>query len=406
MRWSRLGTGMDVRGRGDITFKEDLTDIAQLSPGGYLSVREWTLFIAHTIEIRNEGGALTHKYYVAGLSRPYDGEAKRWLAAALPVLVRRSGLGAEARTRQILAAGGPSGVLDEIRELDSDWVRRRYFSELFKAAPLDHTTLARALALAADSIQSDFELTETLRAAAPAAALDAELAQAYVTATNRIDSDFEQRRALEALLRTDGVVAAASELALQSAVNIDSDFEKAELIRTALRSRVDRAGALFIAVGRMDSDFEKRRALSPLVANRDISLEAKTGLLGAAAGIGSAFERAELLLAFAKAYGVDQTTAAPFFAAMRNMDSDFERRRVLAAVARKPPLPRDVVQGVLDTVSRFSSDFERAETLLAVLAVQPLEAELRSAFIAAAERMNSPHEQNRVLAALVKSERR
>ena len=123
-----------MRGRGDITFKPDLTDVESLSDGGYLSIRTWSLFIPRTIEIRSEGGRLTHRYYVAGLSRPYDDEARRWLASELSTtLVRRMGLGAESRTRQILAAGGVPAVLDEIRRLEADHVRGRYFRELFRA---------------------------------------------------------------------------------------------------------------------------------------------------------------------------------------------------------------------------------------------------------------------------------
>jgi hypothetical protein len=173
MHWSNFSSGLDVRGRGDITFKPDLTDVESLSDGGYLSIRTWSLFIPRTIEIRSEGGRLTHRYYVAGLSRPYDAEARRWLATELSTtLVRRVGLGAESRTRQILAAGGVAAVLDEIKQLDGDHVRSRYFRELFKAARLDSTSLGQALALAESVIGSDFELSQTLRVAAPGAALE------------------------------------------------------------------------------------------------------------------------------------------------------------------------------------------------------------------------------------------
>ena len=96
-----------MRVRGTVTFKPDLTDVESLSDGGYLAIRTWSLFIPRTVEIRSEGGRLTHRYYVGGLSRPYDDDARRWLASELSsTLVRKLGLGAESRTRQILAADG------------------------------------------------------------------------------------------------------------------------------------------------------------------------------------------------------------------------------------------------------------------------------------------------------------
>jgi hypothetical protein len=52
------------------------------------------------------------------------------------------------------------------------------------------------------------------------------------------------------------------------------------------------------------------------------------------------------------------------------------------------------------------SDYDRAETLLALAVSQPIDPSLRSAFVDAAESIRSSHDQNRVLAALVRSEKR
>jgi hypothetical protein len=408
MRWSNFGSGLDVRGRGDITFKPDLSDVESLSDGGYLSIRTWSLFIPRTIEIRSEGGRLTHRYYVAGLSRPYDNEARRWLASELSTtLVRKVGLGAESRTRQILAAGGVPAVLEEIHRLEGDYVRSRYFRELFRSPQLASTSLARALALAASVIDSDFELSRTLRAAAPAAALDSQTVQAYVNAANDIHSDFERRRALVTLLQVDGAAAGTGDVVLQSAARMGSDFEKGRVLRSALETpTLDRAEALVPALRTMSSDFEKRRVISAVMARADLSAEARKGLLAGAADIDSDFECATALIAFANKFGTDAATADAFFAALRTIDSAFETKRVLTAVVKKTPLAPEVSRGVFDTVRRMSSDFERAQVLLTMVGVQSLDATARSGFIAAAESLGSTYEQNGVLAALFKAERR
>jgi hypothetical protein len=54
----------------------------------------------------------------------------------------------------------------------------------------------------------------------------------------------------------------------------------------------------------------------------------------------------------------------------------------------------------------MKSDYERAEILLAFLNGNAVDGTVRQAFVNAAERIQSQHEQNRVLAALVRSERR
>jgi hypothetical protein len=59
---------------------------------------------------------------------------------------------------------------------------------------------------------------------------------------------------------------------------------------------------------------------------------------------------------------------------------------------------------VLDVVAHMTSDYDRAEVLLAFVPV--VDAATRPAFVSAAESIKSAHDQNRVLAALVKAERR
>ena len=54
----------------------------------------------------------------------------------------------------------------------------------------------------------------------------------------------------------------------------------------------------------------------------------------------------------------------------------------------------------------MNSDFEQAEVLLSLLKGQPIDASARAAFIAAADGIQSDFEQTRVLAALVRAERR
>ena len=54
----------------------------------------------------------------------------------------------------------------------------------------------------------------------------------------------------------------------------------------------------------------------------------------------------------------------------------------------------------------MNSDYDRAEVLLAFVDAQGIDSASRQSFVSAAERLKSSYEQNRVLAALVKSERR
>ena len=79
---------------------------------------------------------------------------------------------------------------------------------------------------------------------------------------------------------------------------------------------------------------------------------------------------------------------------------------MLIDVAGVKALTAEVKTSALQSVGSMRSDYDRAETLLAFLREQGVDAATRQPFLDAANRIRSTHDQNRVLAELVKAERR
>ena len=407
MSWSDGSNKLDVTLDGNVTFTDDLSDVQTLSDGGRLTIREWIGLVPHTIEIRSSGGQLTRTYYIAGIERPWNAEARQQLAEHITLLVRRSGMGAESRVRSILDKKGVSGVLDEIELLGGDYARRRYFVALVDAAPLDATTVLPVLQRAGSLMTSDYERGQVLQRVAAKVRLDQRAAQSYVTVLARTTSDYERRRALNALIDVQPRIPGVSDIVLRSAADMRSDYERSEVLRSALAAGpVGQPDALFAAVGKMSSAYEKRRVLLDAIARGGLNAQMKKGVLTAAAGVQSDYERSEVLRAYVNAFGVEPAVREEFFAAVRRISSDYERRRVLAQVAAKGNVTREVQESAFDVVQTMKSDFERAEILLAFLNARAVDGPARQAFVNAAERIQSQHEQNRVLAALVRAERR
>ena len=86
--------------------------------------------------------------------------------------------------------------------------------------------------------------------------------------------------------------------------------------------------------------------------------------------------------------------------------SDYDRRQVLMAYVKKFGIEPSVRDSFFSAVDSMRSDYDRAETLLVTLSHSTVDPATRPAFVASAERLKSSYDQNRVLAALVKSERR
>jgi hypothetical protein len=393
--------------RGNITFKEDLTDVESLSEDGLLRIRNWSHLIPRTIEIRNENGRLTRSYYVAGVARAWDAEAAGQLREQLPHLVRRTGLGAESRVRSIFEKKGIGGVLDEIDQLESDYARRLYFTALVDRARPDAAAIVPVLRKM-DRLRSDYDRGQVLQRIAARVPLDQRAASEYVQAASPLKSDYERRRVLSALLSVKPLPPGAAGLVLRSAVDMRSDYDRSEVLRTALaQDAVTDADALFAAVGRMTSSYEQRRVLTVLASRSALSMELKRGLLTAASTMNSDYDRASVLIDYVSHHGAESAVRQPLFAAVTTMKSDYEKRRVLTAIASSTgATDADIQRAVFDAVGLMHTDYDRAETLLAFVRGRGVDTASRSAFVAAAERMSSSHEQNRVLAALVRTEPR
>src|SRR5439155_16796178 len=147
MSWSDGTSHLDVNIRGEISFTDDLTDVQSISDGGSLKIRDRSAIVPYTVEIRSRAGKITREYFVAGLSRPWGPEAQQLLASKIVVLVRQFGIGADTRVKSILEKKGVAGVMEEIRLLSGDYVRRLYFVALLDAAKLDARSVVPILQL-------------------------------------------------------------------------------------------------------------------------------------------------------------------------------------------------------------------------------------------------------------------
>lgn len=357
---------------GKVTFTDDLTDVKAMSDGGSMTLRSWSGIIPHTVEITASNGTLDRTYYVAGLKRPWDDDARRFLATQLPALVRQAGIGAEDRVKSIFGKDGVSGVLKEIDLLRGDYARRLYLTALIDVARFDSAGVQPILQRVGQTFTSDYDRRQVLEHIASRVTLDQKGAAAYVQAMATMRSDYDQREALSALTKHGGAATGGD--------------------------------AMLPALANMKSSYDKRVVLADMLERSGLSVEGQRTVLAGVPGLQSDYDRRQVLVRFIQRFTVDAAVREPFFGAVRAITSSYDRREVLTALAKKGSASREVQDAVFGAVADMPSDFDRAETLLAF--VPTMDAASRPAFVSAAERITSSHDQNRVLAALARAERR
>ena len=395
---------LEVEIVGEVFFNDNETDIVDLSRRGYFEMEEREGRSRRKISIEpGDGGQLERRWFVDGDERTYDQEASNWLSEMIPMLFRRIGLQAEERAGRILDRLGPDGVLQEISQIPTDYIARRYYQVLLTDGDLDATQLRSIVRQAGTELESDYELAQLLVEVAENHPVDESVMVVYVEAAGSLESDYEQRRVLDAILGRQDLSPDVAEAMLRLATDLESDYELAELLIAILhRHPIDEAltREFFDAVHTLDSDYEHNRVLkvalhegAPNLAVLDLSLESATH-------IDSDYERAELLLEVARLYPVEQDIPRSYLVAAQSLGSDYELCRVLKSLIAHQQLSEGALDAVMDAALTLDSDYELANLLIAVAEEHSIEGELRTRFLDIADAISSDHERGRVLAAL------
>ena len=84
-RYSDNGIGLDVRIRGHVEFAENYSDITSISDGGTIQVTDERGGVTRKFEAKATAAGIQRSYWVDGVSRQFDQDAKTWLAKVLPL---------------------------------------------------------------------------------------------------------------------------------------------------------------------------------------------------------------------------------------------------------------------------------------------------------------------------------
>jgi hypothetical protein len=222
-----------------------------------------------------------------------------------------------------------------------------------------------------------------------------------------ISGSYGKRLYFTELLKAPLDAATARQALTQAGKEIDSDYELASLLISAAdKLLVDDAAraAYFDAAKSISSDYEARRVYTAALKH-PVSPALLAGILDASRSIDSDYELASLLIQVAGLQPLDGAGTAAFFRALDSVSSDYERGRVLKELVRRPDASNDTILGVLRSTRGMGSDYEKSQVLLAVAGARTLTLDARDVYVDVASSLGD-YEQGRVLAALVKAERR
>ena len=403
--WSGDDCSVDLRAEGEIKFNADATDIQSISAGGVFEVNLRQDDTLKQIKITPSSSGLQYVYKVNSKQQPFDGDAKAWFSHFLLDLERTTGFAADTRIPALLAKGGPAAVLDEISNLQSDYVRGIYFRKLLEQPNLPSPVVQRVIQQAGEQVHSDYELARVLMTVSKQYELPDEASRtAFLNATGKLKSDYEHSRVLIELLHRPNISKSNVSMALNSAASIKSDYEKSRILLSLLDQKAfDQSELDFYLkmVASIQSDYEKSRDLLAPMQKYTLTADQTSRILDATAGITSDYEKSRLLLGLVKQGKFNEAQITGYLKVVDAIKSDYERSRDLLELMQNNTLSSPALRKAIEDTSRSSSDYEKSRVLTTLLKANKFDESQMSTYLVVMDSMTSDFERSRCLLALM-----
>lgn len=347
---------------GAFEFAADGRSLSKLK--GELEVVSKEKSVTKRAVFTSEGDDIRSAYYRNDKRLADDEESKALAGDLLQMLARSTSLGAEGRTKALIASGGKEAAIAEIGALVGGHAVGAYIEALAEQAEL---TSADVKALAE-------------RAGA-------------------IESDYAKRSAVAALLRSNAIDDAATAEILKVAKSIEGDHE----LRLIIDDLADRqlgeknfkiATAL---IGEIEDDHEVRLAISSILESSEVpDVVAAQALDLAASAIEGDYELRLAVEAAAERYG-DEGVGAAALKAVKAIEGDHDKRLTLEAIASNLEGPSPLWLSLVTSAGEINADYEKRLALEEIGSNAPKTDEIRAALRKAAEAISSDHERRLAL---------
>jgi hypothetical protein len=357
-------SSLEIKYTGDISFTDNETAIKTMSPNGYLKFKKNGKKIIMTAK---DNGQVMYEINDGDKKNSLNDDEKAFLAEAIKVMIE-NGIGAKDRVERIYKKGGSKAVMDETKNMKSDYVKAIYLDYLLQTNTLSTNEMTEIANNVHFLLHSDFEKGKLLKQFSSKYLANATTAQAYLGAVKSIISDFEKANAVKTILNQTLTQEQFSQV-LEVANSIGSDFEKAGVLKEVIASnKISPAqfSEVLHAASHINSDFEKAGVLKQILKNDKLPEDEFTETLSVVTSVSSDFEKAGVLKQLAGSEIKEESHWISLINSTEKVSSDFEKGNVLREIAEKMPASENVKTAYLKAAKTISSDFEYGKAIRAM----------------------------------------
>ena len=385
-------SNFSVETRGKMEVSDDDKDIKSMSGDAYLEITKTVFGSKRTIVISPTSSGLKKEYYEGRTLVDWEPEGRKWLGEILPEILRSTTIAAEGRVNRIYRNSGVNGVIQEIRVIESDYVRSAYANYLVRVnqPAQNYPVIIKEVSaiMESDHYRSEF-LTNNLKTFNSSK----EAMQAVYAATRDMDSDHYKTQVIKSALSTGNASLESVTLALQATTDMESDHYKTEVITSLLRqdNLTDAVMAEMInATKNMESDHYRTEVLTKALAKPGLSSASFQNALEAVKMMDSDHCKTEVLTNLLN-NSLTPDVQTILIAATSSIESDHYITQVGKQILKKVNLSDEAFKNLLQTMASHQSDYYTAEFLKAASERTNVSKANLLAIISAAEAIESDH---------------
>lgn len=371
VEWWEGGLHTTLRARGPWEPSSDERGIVGLAEAGSVSITEKGGGARREVEFRpGEGGEVYSVYRLDGRETEFDAAAQDWFAGVLDTLIRRTGIGAEARARRLLTEGGPEAVLDELPRLESSTAQAAYVGALLSEERFGGDLVRRTAEIVGRTVSSSSTAGELLRALAAFERDDEALTRTLIEASEAISSSSTRGQLLEELARGRPLTPDLASRMMRSAEGISSSSTSSQALKVILEHspadpEVHRT--YLAAADSISSTSSRQEAYEALIRRGALPQSTWLRMVKGIEEFSSSSTRTELLVRVLDEAPGDPALYSAVLDAIDGTPSTSSQQRAMEALLKRPDLDKATLKKAADVAGDISSSSTRAELLEEIL---------------------------------------
>ncbi len=349
---------------GKISFTEDETGIAAITPGGHIKYTKNEQVLEASSDT---AGSLQYKYSQSGRPLPIDSNARTLIAEAVGEMIAW-GFDAAARADRIYKKGGQTALLDAMDKIKNDGTKRMYAEKIFKSDSLSTAILVTLSKKLASPEGNDYDKEMTLKLFTSRQLQDTAVYFSYLQAVEALDNENAGANILNSILKMPLATATFPAL-FRVVTGITNDYEKTRLFSSIIdKGQMDaaRADLLLHAIDQLPADNDREQVITLWISKGTLPADRLEKLLSVIDHMGGDWEKVNIYRKLSAESIRSEEQWVSLVTAVSQINQNDQKTDLLTDIAQKMPKTDTLKTVYMKAAKTIQGDMEYGRAVRAL----------------------------------------